>query len=63
MRIDLRKFDLMLARRCKSVSELRSIISSQTLTRIRHGSNIKPSTLGKIARILDCDPEDITEEG
>lgn len=62
MRIDLRKFDLMLARRCQTISDLRSVTSSQTLTRIRRGSNIKPATLGKIAQTLDCDPADIMEE-
>lgn len=62
MKIDNRKLDVLLARQCKSLSDLRTGASSQTLTRIRRGDNIKPSTLGRIARALNCDPEDILEK-
>lgn len=61
MKIDNRKLDLQLARRCKIISDLRGVTSSQTLTRIRQGGDIKPSTLGRIAQALNCDPEDILE--
>lgn len=63
MKICLEKFDMVLARHCKTLSELRKVVSPQTLTRIRQGAEIKPATLGRIARELDCDPEDIAEGG
>lgn len=62
MKIDNRKLDLQLARQCKIISDLRGAASTQTLTRIRQGDNIKPSTLGRIAKALNCDPADILEE-
>ena len=62
MKINNKKLDIMLARRCKPLSALRSVTSTQTLTRIRQGLNIKPATLGRIAKELDCDPAEIVEE-
>lgn len=61
MKIENRKLDLQLARQCKTISDLRCVAFSQTLTRIRQGDNIKPSTLGRIAKALNCDPADILE--
>ena len=61
MKIDNHKLDLQLARQCKTISDLRGVTSSQTLTRIRQGDNIKPSPLGLIAKALNCDPTDIME--
>lgn len=62
MKIDNRKLDLQLARQCKTITNLRSVTSSQTLTRIRNGNSIKPSTLGRIAQALNCDPTDILDD-
>lgn len=62
MKIDNHKLDLQLARQCKAISDLRSVASSQTLTRIRQGDSIKPSTLGRIARALNVDPAELIEE-
>ena len=62
MKINNHKLDLQLARQCKAMSDLRSITSSQTLTRIRQGDNIKPSTLGRIAKALNVDPTELIEE-
>lgn len=61
MKIDNRKLDLQLARQCKIISDLRGVASTQTLTRIRQGDNIKPSTLGRIAKALNCDPADLID--
>lgn len=62
MKLNNTKLDLMLARRCMILSELRSITSGQTLTRIRQRDKIKPSTLGLIAWQLGCNPAEIIEE-
>ena len=61
MKIDTRKLDLLLARQCKTISDLRRVTSSYTLTRIRRGDSIKPYTIGRIAKALQCDPTDIIE--
>ena len=62
MKIDSRKLDLILARECKSLSDLRDGSSPQTLRRIRRGEEVQPKTLGRIARALNCDVTDIMEE-
>lgn len=59
MRVDITKMDLLLARQCMSLRDLRAGTSSQTLTRIRRGEDITPKTLGRIAKVLGCDPADI----
>ncbi|MGM9577843.1 MAG: helix-turn-helix domain-containing protein [Evtepia sp.] len=63
MKIDLKKLDLLLARECKSLSDLRDGSSPQTLKRIRRGEEVQPKTVGRIARALGCDPSDILEGG
>lgn len=62
MKIDNQKLDLMLARRCMSLRDFRNGTSPQTLTRIRRGESIKPKTVGRIAKALDCDPTDIIQD-
>ena len=63
MKIGNRKLDMELARKCISLSALRdSGLSPQTITRIRNGAEVKPVTLGKIAKALGVDPENIIEK-
>ncbi len=61
MRIDPKKLELYLAKACMSESDLRTNTSPQTLLRIRKGMEVKPKTVGKIARALDVDVLDIIE--
>lgn len=62
MKIDNKKLNIELARSCKALSELRGEgISPQTLTRIRSGADVKPVTVGKIAKALGVDPVEIIE--
>lgn len=61
MKIDLNRLDLILARECKTMSDLKDGVSPQTLTRIRRGEEVKPRTLGKIARALGVDVTEIME--
>ena len=62
MVIDNAKLNIALARQCMDIAELKSCVSSQTLTRIRRCEDIKPSTLGKIAKALGVDPTEIMEQ-
>lgn len=62
MRIDPKKMELYLARKCMSEADLRAGTSPQTLLRIRRGMEVKPKTVGRIAKALDCDPTDIIQD-
>ncbi|MEA4955881.1 MAG: helix-turn-helix transcriptional regulator [Pseudoflavonifractor sp.] len=62
MKIDTTKLDLLLARKCKSLSDLREDSSPQTLKRVRRGEDVQPKTIGRIARALGVDPADIIKE-
>lgn len=62
MKIDIQKLDLALARRCMNDADLRKGTSPETLKRIRRGAEVKPKTIGNIARQLEVDPIDIIEE-
>lgn len=61
MRINQSKLDLVLARRCKSLHDLRGSLATRTLVKIRSGEDIRPKTVGRLAQLLDCDPADIIE--
>lgn len=61
MKVDLNRLDIVLARECKTMRDLRKGVSPQTLTRIRRGEEVKPRTLGKIARTLCVDVTEIME--
>lgn len=62
MKIDNAKLDMALAKRCVNLRSLRADMSAQTLSRIRQGADIRPATLGKLARALGCDPSEILKE-
>ena len=61
MKIDCRKLDLVLARRCMNDADLREGTSPQTLKRIRRGAEVKPKTVDNIAQQLGVDPAEIIE--
>ncbi len=63
MKIKLDQLDLLLAKQCKSTTDLRTGISPQTISRIRKGQEVLPKTVGKVARALGVDPADIIEKG
>lgn len=53
------KLDLVLARQCKSLTDLRTDLSPSTLVKIRNGEELRPKTVGRLAKLLGCDPADI----
>ena len=61
VKINVGKLNMMLARRCMALTDLRSGTSPQTLTRIMRGEEVKPRTVGRIAKALSCEPDDIVE--
>lgn len=56
------KIDLILARQCKSLRDLRDGLSPSTLAKVRSGEALRPKTVGKLAQLLNCDPADIIRE-
>ena len=60
MRIDKNKVSLWRARRCLSISDLRSRgLSQGNLNSIWNGRSVKPETAGKIAKALEVDVTEI----
>nr|DAM35800.1 MAG TPA: SOS-response transcriptional repressor [Caudoviricetes sp.] len=57
MKIDKRKLDIALARKCWNQRNMRDSgkISGQTLLNINKGKDILPETAGKLARALGVD--------
>lgn len=62
MKICKYRFDLCLARRCMTASDLRSVgISPQSITRAVNGQELTTRTVGRIARALGVDVSEIME--
>lgn len=64
MKIDIKKFELLLAENSISTREISklSCLEETTIIRIRKGqSNIMPVTIGKIARALNVDVKDLLQ--
>ncbi len=60
MRIDVKRFELAQAKTGKTLIALG--IPRETARNIRDGKNLRPETVGKIAKALECLPEDIIAE-
>ena len=62
MVVDRDKFDLARAKTCKGLKELEAEgIARGTLIRAMSGQNMKPETIGRIARALSVDVTQIIE--
>lgn len=63
MKIDERKPYVQLAKKSWDISDLADAmgVCYQTIMAIRKRSNPRPSTIGKIAKALGCEPEDLLE--
>ena len=64
MRVDKNKAAIARARSCKSAAELieASGLVQSTFNRAMRGMDVKPATLGRIARALGVDVLDILED-
>lgn len=62
MRIDVTKLETALARQCKNAKDLNGVTSLTTIQRIRNGYEVKPKTVGRIARALNVDVADLVKE-
>ena len=61
MRADREKLGLALARACMTTESLTRAtgMPRPTVNNVLAGRSVRPATLGRIARALDCDPADI----
>ena len=64
MKANRKKLELAMARACMSTEELikKSAMPRPTVNNVIVGRNVRPGTLGRIARALDVDVTDILEE-
>ena len=63
MKIDERKLFIQMAKKNWNQTDLAEALGvcQQTIMAIRKRSNPRPSTIGKIAKALGCEPEDLLE--
>lgn len=63
MKADRKKLELAMARACMSTGDLvrMSAMPRQTVNTVIMGRNVRPATIGRIARALDVDVTDIIE--
>lgn len=62
MKISNAKLNLLLAQKCMQKKDLKEAVSKTTLSKIAKGEKISPFIVGKIARALNVDVEEIIEQ-
>ena len=63
MKLNTEKYNILLASKCMSISELSKSceISTVTLRKLNNGKVARPQTIGKIARALNVPVEEIIQ--
>lgn len=64
MKLCIKKFDRILAERCFSLAELSQIsgVGKKTLGKVRASNDVRPVTIGKIAKALEVDVVELIED-
>lgn len=65
MKINLKKLELVMAKNCLQLSELskKAKVSKAIFQKIgKENSNLRPATIGKIAKALDVDVTELIEQ-
>lgn len=64
MKLNVNKYDILLANMCLSVKELSKIsgVNVITLSKLRNGSKAMPKTIGRIAKALNVDAIELIEK-
>lgn len=63
MKLSKQKYELARARTCMSFSDvIKAGISKGTLCRVINGEDVRPETIGKIAKALGVDVSEIIED-
>lgn len=65
MKVDRRKLELAMARACMNSADLpaAACLPRPTFQNAVVGKNVRPATLGRIAKALNVDPAELLEEG
>ena len=65
MKVNRQKLELAMARACMNTADLPEAaqLPRPTVNNAITGRNVRPATVGRIARALGCDPADILEGG
>ena len=65
MRVNKTNLDLAMLRACMNPKEIsdKAGISYPAFARARNQEDVKPATIGRIAKALNIDPADIIEKG
>lgn len=65
MKVDRRKLELAMARACMNSADLPAAagLPRPTFQNAVVGKNVRPATLGRIAKALNVDPVDLLEDG
>lgn len=63
MKINVMKLNVAMAKACITTNELsnKAELNYSTLTRIKSGTQANPATIGKIAKALNVDVEELIE--
>lgn len=63
MKLDKKKLEIAMAKACMTVGQLQRVAAMPmpTLAGAMSGKNIRPATVGKIAKALDVDVAEIIE--
>jgi len=61
MRLNIKNFEIALARKCWEVGDLAAAVglSTSAITRYRTVDNLRPTSVGRIARALEVPVEEI----
>lgn len=64
MRLDVLKFNVLMAERCMTVQELSQLsgISSVTISKLRNGRQGTPKTIGRIVKALEGNVQDLIKD-
>lgn len=64
MKVSKSVLQLYMARACMNTPELAKAagLPPQTVNGVLRGRNVRPATLGKVARALGCDPAELLDD-
>ncbi len=64
MKIDIERLEIAMADSCMTYGELakKAEVSSFTISRMQTGTDVKPATLGKIAKALGVNAKELIED-
>ena len=64
MKANRKKLELAMARACMNAADLEeaSMLPRPSINNVIKGRGVRPGTLGKVAKALNCDPAELIEE-